>query len=311
MKRITLIFLLLLLLTAVGCSAEDEILEIEEVEQPDNVEISEKEEMNQSADITDSDSEIDADYMIDIQSGSIKLSELKIGDRVADPSWVWKFRTGENYTGSGEIKPLTWIVVAKDHYEGLGSHVTLLSEKLICLYTFDNSSDRDAGFSVGSNHWGDSGTTDAEYGLRPWLNSAGIHSADGFHKGFSDDFQDTVMITPLPNKDWEGRTYYTDDIVFIPSSTELGEKEHNLNYEIGRIFPYFEKALGAELQAELPGHGEEWYWTRSPSSSLDLAGLVRGVRSDGTIGGYSAGVVGGVRPALNLPSEILVSEIGD
>ncbi len=67
---------------------------------------------------------LDVDYYIDYTGGSISIGELPIGARVADPSWEWEFRTGNNYSGSGNVKPVTWIVVAKDHYEGLDSHVT-------------------------------------------------------------------------------------------------------------------------------------------------------------------------------------------
>lgn len=127
-------------------------------------------------------------------SGTQPLSNLNIGDRVVDNSWQWQFKTGEDYTyNSGdETKPVVWIVVAKDHY-GTGSGVTLLSEELIGSYAFDNSTDR--GSSYGSNHWGDSGTTNATRGLRPWLNSTGIHLNEGFYNAFSESLK--APLSPL------------------------------------------------------------------------------------------------------------------
>ena len=76
------------------------------------------------------------------------LGELNIGDKVVDNSWEWEHRTGPDrwdgvpYSGTGVTMPVTWIVVAKDHY-GPNSGVTLLSEELIGKFMFDNS---------GSNH---------------------------------------------------------------------------------------------------------------------------------------------------------------
>lgn len=69
------------------------------------------------------------------------ISNLKVGDKVVDPSWDWHFRTGENYTyeKDDKTKPVIWIVAAKNHYSEHDPHVTLISEELIGLYTFDNS----------------------------------------------------------------------------------------------------------------------------------------------------------------------------
>jgi len=111
--------------------------------------------------------------------------------------WEWAFRLGVDYsdewegnpTGPGVISPVNWIVVAKDHYEMNEGHVTLLSEKLIGLFAFDNCGERGYQnepdkniliFGYGHNHWGESGTITAINGLRPWLDSTDIHSGEGF-----------------------------------------------------------------------------------------------------------------------------------
>jgi len=122
------------------------------------------------------------------------LSDLKIGDRVSDPSWAWEYRFGFNYTDEAYtlyypqvVKPVIWIVVAFEHY-GPDSGVTLLSEELIAKFPFDysckikeertQSTESILHFresNIGSNHWGLSGihSNNIDYGLRPWLNSKG------------------------------------------------------------------------------------------------------------------------------------------
>jgi hypothetical protein len=257
----------------------------------------------------------DTVYYIDYRNGTIFLGDLPIGARVVDPSWEWEYRLEVNYsdfdrdgkpTPQGEIKPVTWIVVAKNHYSGLDPHVTLLSEELIGRFTFDNSKNR--GSHAGSNHWGDSGTTNATRGLRPWLNSAGIHSGEGFYRAFSDSFKTVVLATALPNKEWKNGTAYSVlDYVFIPSTTELGDEEHEYTYPVGSVFPYFAKAGNAKRIARLGGT-DLWYWTRSPD--LGVGRYVRNVGNHGVFFyNYADGILVGVRPALNLKSETLVSEI--
>ncbi len=252
---------------------------------------------------------LEADYYIDYESGTIPIGDLYIGARVVDPSWEWEFRTGRRYSREfgDDTKPVTWLVVAKDHYSGLDPHVTLLTEELIGRFPFDDSTDR--GSSRGSNHWGDSGTTNASRGLRPWLNSTSIHAGEGFYRAFSESFKRAVHTTTVPNKEWQsGSAYTTSDNVFIPSTTELGDTEHNRTYPIGTTYVYFQGAGDAKRVAMLGGDAR-WYWTRSPASRGGYG--VRYVSSAGGFSYRSAANRDGssVRPALNLKSEILVSEI--
>lgn len=261
---------------------------------------------------------LDADYYIDYNNGTIPLSELPIGARVVDPSWEWEFKMGVNYsdydvegnpTGVGEIKPVTWIVVAIDHYDGIGSHVTLLSEELIGKYSFDNSTNREHEYAqYGYNHWGDSGNANATYGLRPWLNSTGIHSGEGFYQAFSESFKNAVLNTTLPNKEWKnGTTYSTNDRVFLPSTTELGDSAHNYTYPIGLAFPYFSGVGNAERTAFIGDEAWE-YWMRSPDSRFgSLAKFVfEGFEFYGSHAYFDDL---GVLPALNLRADVMVSEI--
>jgi len=194
------------------------------------------------------------DYYIDYENGTIPLGELPIGARVVDPGWEWEFRTGYGYAREegDQTKPVTWIVVAKDHYEGLEPHVTLLAAELIGRHTFDNSTHvRDWGY----NHWGESGThSSADRGLRPWLNSTGIHSREGFYRAFSaaPTALRTMSLSPL-QRSWAtwSMTGLTRSALPIPTSRgrvmqretpELPEKPGG----IGRVLPTRSSATSCE-----------------------------------------------------------------
>lgn len=236
------------------------------------------------------------------------IADLEVGDRVVDNSWQWEFRTGSNYSkGEDDLtRPVNWIVVDKDHY-GAGSGVTLLSEELIGLHAFDNSTDRGHSFS-GCNHWGNSGTTNATFGLRPWLNSTGIHDGEGFYYAFSDNFKNRIVNILLPNKDIYGNTYNTSDKVFIPSTTELGDISHGYTYKIGNVYSYFVGADNKDRVMHLV-EDKKYYWTRSPVENwgrdlrhVDIRGYFSSVY-------YANNHTIAVRPALNLLSETTVSII--
>ncbi len=252
---------------------------------------------------------IDSIYMIDHQSGSARLSDLPIGARVYDPTWEWEFRTGDNYTGHGEQKSVSWIVVAKNHY-GPGSGVTLLAEELVGKYCFDEREEKImfGQTTTGGNRWDLSGDYNASRGLRSWLNATGNHADEGFYRAFSAEFKRVVLNTTVPNKEWQnGNAYSTSDNVFIPTTTEMGDTEHNYTHPIGKSYAYFQGANNAKKVAMLGGE-IWWYWTRSPD--LPYGYGVRLVNSDSDFSyGRALSAGHGVRPALNLKSEVLVSEI--
>jgi len=249
----------------------------------------------------------EAVYYIDYTGGTIPLGKLLIGSRVVDPTWQWEFKTGKNYTGKGELKPVTWIIVAKDHYEMKEAHVTLLSEELIGRHLFDNSKGW-FDLTSGKNHWGASGKGKNDRGLRPWLNSIGIHMGEGFYRTFSERFKKTALTTNLPNRKWKpGIAYNTEDKVFLPSTTELGDVAQRYTYRVGTTYPYFQGKESSKRVARLNGKAQ-LYWTRSPDSFSVFD--VRGVIFTGGFFNICANDDGvAVRPALNLKSEILVSEI--
>lgn len=238
-------------------------------------------------------------------SNEYLLGSLSIGDKVVDSSWEWSYKNGYGYSdfNASVTQSVTWIVVAKDHY---GSSVTLLSEKLIAYFSYDEST-IDSGLLAGRNHWGNSGSTSL-VGLRPWLNSEAPHEGTGFYNAFSDNFKSALVVTSLSNYDFDTMTNYTtDDLVFIPSNTELGDTVHDSTFEIGSTWEYF---LGSEDSLRVTNfpdqsYGEE-YWTRSPVNY--------GYRTEAVV--YDSGFFAsnfadfnsvGVRPAVNLNSNTKVS----
>jgi len=259
-----------------------------------------------------------ADYRIDHKTGTIPISALPMGTRVVDTSWTWQFRTGDHYSGSGEVRPVNWIIVAKDHYEGLEPHVTLFAEELIGKYVFDNSTNRNHPYAgYGYNHWGDCGTGNATSGLRPWLNSTGMrHKLIGksFYQSFSKSFKLAVLETTLPNREWSSTTiYYTRDKVFVPTITELGLIRYDCHLQTGSAYAYFSE--GGEIKAEVKHGGKlDWYWTRSPDYCCGVyvcLVLKGGERYNMNIRDYAFNNYHGVRPVLNLKSDIPVSVISN
>jgi len=258
-------------------------------------------------------------YIIDNQNGNIPIYNLNIGDRVVDNTWQWEHRTGPigfnnvPYSGEGENKSVIWIVVAKDHYAGMSSHVTLLAQELIGCFSFDNS--KNWLVRWGHNHWGDSGKPNATYGIRKFLNGSSYTGGDinnysnTFYDAMSKEFKSGILTTTLPNNLLS--SYETKDKIFLPSTTELGDREHAYTYKIGSNWGYF--ANNKSRVAILEGHQSDWkfgsnwiYWTRSPF--VTIAYRVRLVSSDGRLGSSGASDAScGVRPALNLKSEIKVS----
>jgi hypothetical protein len=249
-------------------------------------------------------------YVIDYESGTTPLGDLPIGTLVVDPTWKWEFRTSGGYTGNGEMKPVTWIVVAHSHYEMLEPHTTLLSQELIGKYCFDNSINRGHNDDLyGYNHWGDGGAVNAACGIRLWLNSTGIHSSEGFYRAFPGSFKEAILTTILPNKEWEkGDSYKTKDKVFLPSSTELGDSSYDYRIrQIGVTYSYFKDAINAKRSAGFSG--QPWYyWTRSPRSGyIGRAGMCIVSYAGDFAFDYARHADCGVRPALNLKSDTLVT----
>lgn len=268
------------------------------------------------------------------------LWDLQIGDRVVDPNWNWDYIMFQQYYDyvsydyDTVTKPVTWVVVAKDHY-GEGSGVTLMSEELINDFIFQHPAPHPDNNS-GANYWGLSGIHGGDkYVLRHWLNSTGVHASEGFYSFFSNDFKEHIVPTTVPNKECNGFSYTTTDNVFIPSATELGASSNDdivylqglsIDYiSIGEVFPYFQgdaETVRNNRKAYHPYHND-WsnpfppsinYWTRTPNGNqkahlLSLLFRDNEPNPDFDFGLTNVGTITWVRPVLNMQAETPVTKM--
>ena len=266
------------------------------------------------------------------------LSNLSIGAKV-------KF--GNHQVNTEAAMPIIWTIVAKNHPGYPANAITLHAEKIIDLRCFDarepnntNSNRR----SYGNNRYSVSN-------IDQWLNkdsAAGAwyveqHTYDqspdaanvnnktpydtrpGFLYHFTAAEKDAILNTTIrvvkPSADGGGYEDITRK-VFLPSTTEVGLADEDGTAEgtawgfytskDTRIAYFTAQAFNNTLTSPKPSDiGNAWdWWLRTPISSS--ASRARGVSSNGALGSnYAHYGSGGVRPALNLPSSLLVSDTTD
>ena len=262
------------------------------------------------------------------------LNSLPIGAKIKD--------SNTKYYG----KPIIFQVIDKNHSGYPANSVTLLTDKIITLKAFDakesgGDSNRQ---SFGNNRY-------LHSNIRQWLNKdttpwyVSQHSYDqppnetnvwsgyneyslddGFLSGFSNELKAKLIPTSLTvakNTVTDGSGSETvQDKVFLLSETEVGLGNENgvvegipfsiFNSDTARrAYPTTEAVsknyyTDTNLKADLP-----WYWwLRTPNAGSSHS--ARNVNSSGSLNNNSA-FIGyyGVRPALNLPSDILVSDVPD
>lgn len=238
----------------------------------------------------------------------IEVSELPLGSVIYDPNWEWEFvkwnntPTGGYYTYKNE--PVKWVITAKNHQGYPSNSITVLSYDFIGYQMFDNSTDREGG-SNGSPHWGNSGTTNATFGIRKWLNGSSYMGNDNnnydttFYDSFSKNFKENILTTTLPNLAYGGENYTTEDKVFIPSQTEVGFKNTD-SYFIGSVWQYYKNS-------KINDAG--YFYTRSIHIKNPILRQIAG--NEVYYGNnYVPNKEGGIRPALNLKSDALVISDG-
>ena len=262
-----------------------------------------------------------------------KISALPVKAKVRD--------TKTKYYGV----PIGWVIGDKNHAGYPASSVTLVAENIIKLCCFDatesgGNSDRQ---NYGNNRYSLSN-------LRQWLNKSGTgwyqaqHGYDrapsnayvwsnyneydteaGFLTGFGSEMLAALLTTTLTvakaSVDGSG-SETVQDKVFLLSMAEVGLGSENGVAE-GSVLAMFsdnnsrlcKPTAQAVSNSEYTNSGLSasqnwWWWLRSPSSSS--ASSVRYVSSDGSLNNYRACYgYRGVRPALNLSSDILVSDTTD
>lgn len=263
-----------------------------------------------------------------------KLSALPVGAKVKD--------TNTKYNGV----TITWLIGGYNHY---GTNQTaLVSERIISLKAFDaiEASNTDSNRkSYGNNRYAHSNLRQwLNSAAASWY--AAQHSADappnnanvssnyneydqeaGFLTNFSANLRNALIPTALTVAkntvtDGGGSETVTDK-VFLLSNTEVGLANEN-NIAEGKRLALFTTADSSRLAyptAEAVSKSEYtntnlaaskawYYWLRSPNAGN--SSHARCVLSSGALS-YSSAYGGdyGVRPALNLSSDILVSDSVD
>jgi hypothetical protein len=264
-----------------------------------------------------------------------QISNLPIGAKVKD--------TNTTYYG----QPIIWKVLDHNHPGYPENSTTLITEKIITLKAFDAKEPSNPNTNrqnYGNNRY-------AHSNIRQWLNKdtspwyVAQHSYDappnnsnvwsnyneyeaeaGFLSNFSPELKSRLLLTTLTvakNTVTDGGGSETvQDKVFLLSETEVGLGNENGIAE-GTPFSFFSSntARQAHPTAEAVSNSEytstsldtnqPWYWwLRTPYAGN--ANSARLVDSSGALNNYNAfyGYYG-VRPALNLPSDILVSDEPD
>lgn len=270
------------------------------------------------------------------------LSNLPVGAKV-------KF--GKYQVNTEDAQPIVWTIVAKNHQCTPAypeNAITLHTAEILDLRCFDatepSNSDSNRQ-SYGNNRYSLSNLDqwlNKNAAANAWYTAA--HTADqspnsssvvyantqyanrpGFLNGFTTDEINAILATTIrvvkPSVD--GGSY--EDIqrkVFLPSTTEVGLSNENSIAE-GSAWGYYTSntaRIGYVTQqcfSNTPSSSKPsskttaWYWwLRTPRYSY--ANFARHVYSDGS-SYYSRAYYGdyGVRPALNLPSSLLVSDSTD
>jgi hypothetical protein len=261
------------------------------------------------------------------------LSNLPVGAKVKSPN--------ARYNGV----PIIWLVGHKT-----ANRVKLITEKIITLKCFDAkepsnpNSDRQKG---GNNRYSQSNIDQwlnsaagagAWYSKRHgydapptnanvWSNYNEYDAEAGFLSNFEESFRNAILDTTIrvaKNTITDGGGY--EDItrkVYLLSNTEVGLSNENGIAEGSKwslfsddnsrkAYPTAEAVSRSEYTNEsLNPSSPWWWWLRTPNFSNSY--YVNTVWTDGTLFGYSDASLGnfGIRPALELPSSISVSNTAD
>ena len=233
----------------------------------------------------------------------------------------------------------------KNHAGYPANSVTLVTERIIKICCFDAM---ESGGNSDRQNWGNNRYSLAN--IRQWLNKSGTgwyqaqHSYDrapsnayvwsnyneydtqaGFLTGFSPEMLAALLTTTLtvakPSVDGSG-SETVQDKVFLLSMAEVGLGSENgisegsklamfSDNNSRRAMPTAQAVSNSEYTNSGLSASQYWYWwLRSPYSSDAYS--VRYVYSDGSLYSYYAcNGDRGVRPALNLSSDILVSDTPD
>lgn len=242
--------------------------------------------------------------------------------------------------------PIGFLIADKGHSGYPSGSVTLVTDKIITLKCFDakESGGNNDRVNYGNNRYilsnirqwlNKSGTgwftAQTSYDQAPsnanvWSNYNEYDAEPGFLTGFGAEMLAALLTTSLtvakPSVDGGGSETFNDK-VFLLSMAEVGLGSENGIAE-GSLLALFNSNNSSRLcmptsqavskseytNSSLSASQNWWWWLRSPNSAY--AYNARDVYSDGGLSSDGAsGGVRGVRPALNLNSNILVSDTTD
>ena len=259
------------------------------------------------------------------------ISNLPVGAKVKSP--------GTKYNGV----PIIWLVGHKTV-----DRVKLITERIITLKCFDakepsnpNSDRRGYGnnrysqsnidqwlnSAAGAGAWYSARHT---YDAPPnnanvWSNYNEYDAEAGFLSNFEESFRNAILDTTIrvvkPSVDGGGYEDITRK-VYLLSNTEVGGSNENdiaegskwdlfSNDDSRKAYPTAEAVSASEYTDSSLNASSPWYWwLRTPYAGY--SNNARGVRPGGTIGSYAAHDGSrGVRPALELPLTVMVSDSPD
>jgi hypothetical protein len=239
--------------------------------------------------------------------------------------------------------PIQWAVKSKNHAGYPTGAITLVTEKIIKIM----ASDAREASNGDSNRRAYGNNRHIYSNVRQWLNKAGLnwyaakHSADapptkadcngyngydnisGFLSGFTDQETAAILTTALTvNKataDGGGQETFSDKIFLLSekeagltSDTAEGSTLDGFSDNTSRIaYPTADAVANSDYKNSGLNVNAAWhYWLRTPNSSVSSD--VRSVSTAGTLN--NAGAFNGhwgLRPACNLASSLLVSDLPD
>ena len=228
------------------------------------------------------------------KDGFLQIKGIPVGSIVVDNSWDFSHRSGNNFsTPIVKRESIEWMIVdTNSHFKQEGydntemeNHVTLIANETIAKYNFIEEGNKTS--------WTNSAIR------QKFLNYSFLNS-------MSVDFKNNIVLTKTKTaastahlNDFPAQTT-SNERAFLLSHTELGGNYANDGVKI----PFFDSNDKRSVTGV-----STMYWKRSPSQGASKNSLyIGGSGSDGSIFAPSGHV--GVRPAVNLKSNVIVSDTG-
>lgn len=128
-----------------------------------------------------------------------------------------------------------------------------------------------------------------------------------FFRGIPEEDAETLLTTCRPCTE-HGEASSTCDLVWLLSASEVGFEGNGIPHE-GAPYPWYTQGDSAEQRKAVDMDGDEAaYWLRTPNTGY--GSLARGVGTDGSLGGGTAGVSIGVLAACVIGSSDSSAPVG-